>query len=644
MTAPLPKFIELVLAPQSRGQVDSIENQRAAIESLRMARPGMLIDHVEETVGSTYSGPAKRHPVIMRLRSHAEARTFDELRVFEIGRLLRQDDPDFHQVLIQMVYDARAILVDTTGIVADPADESGVRLERSTDRKQAPPARTPKRPPRSSSPTSGHAPIAPSPSPGSTAGLEGLSGGAPSIEMPSDHRPAELGRPAPRQQHVPVAPAPSPGRAPRSAPPPSRSRTRAPVRFFALCEGRARCEICGQDLTVQSLGHERKRYYTCPAKHLHPDTACKPEVFFPVEGVDDAVWEAIVTQLGNPEHALDAVRQAAAKGTAAGRDQKQDMQKRLARLERDEMEILAFRSEDRISEGAARKRLDELAKLRRELQDSLRDADKGEDHELTKLVQAVEAIWTFCHRSGHPPAKADYGLRRQLVDATIPEGGSKGIYLQASGGVELVSLLDDIALGPTLAARARSLGRAVDGLRERVATSRAARKVDKPAPSPKAAKPGAWASLVSKLRSKRPAADQTQPSIDLGRALKATAREEHVPEIEGTPVRRPPWLLYAGLLAISIAIAILLQPTEEETIERENLVEELGLGGVLLVLHEVPMGWIGEVDPSWDGAEDKAASMEVCKSLEATLLPQARETITLLQFGSVPIAECGPSL
>ncbi len=642
LTAPLPRFIELVLCPQSRSQADTLDNQRAALESLRQARPGMLIDHVEDHAASTYRGPARRHPVIMRLRSHAEARTFDELRVFEIGRLIRKQDPEWHEVLVQLVYDARAILVDTTGIVADPANEGGVRAPRA--RPNGPRGGARKTSPRmgrpSGSDTSRQASPPPT-SPGSSPQWESTAGDSPSADQRT-HPPRDGGRSPSQQQHVPVDRTPSTQRGHRSRSlAPARNTGRASARFFALCEGRVRCNICGQGLTVQSMGHERKQFYTCPAKHLHPHTECRPEVFFPVEPVDDAVWKAIVSQIGNPEHALDAIRQAAAKGAAAGEDRKADLRKRLARLERDELEVLGLRSEDRISEGAARKRLNELTQERRQVRGALRDSDDGDDHELGKLARAVEALFDFHQRSGRDAVKADYGLRRRLLDAAIPKDGPKGIHLSATGTIEVESLLDDVALGPTLGARARSLGRAVDSLRDRMAAGRAARTAAKPERKSRESRGSSLRGLLARFRPERPTRSAPRPSIDLGEALRATT---HSTDREASAVapRQTPWLLYGGLLAISIAAAILFQPTEEAAIERENIVEELGLVGQLTVLNKVPGGWIGQASPVWRGAKDQAAALITCKAIEAQVHPDPRETITILRPGGVPIAECGP--
>jgi hypothetical protein len=602
-----------------------------ALESLREVRPGMLIDHIEEPDCGGSTGPVKRRPLFMRLRSHAEARTFDELRVFELGRLVRKDDPDWHEAVVELVYQARGILVDSTGLVADPASEGAGRKARKAQRPK-PPQST--RPPASNTrgPSGSRAPTPP---PIMGAGSPSWSEAAeapPTIDMPSGPRQPTLGRPAP--PHTPTgtprAPQHTVSRSTPTAPAPRRS-TRPGQRFFALCEGHLFCPTCAQPMAVQSMGHERRSYYTCAAKHLHPDSQTQPEVFFPVDAVDNAVWEHLAGRLADPELALEIVREAMAKGVASGERGKAQTKARLERLQRDEIEVLGLRSEDRISEGAARHRLDEIGKERRSLELELKEDTGGGGNKLAPLTKALEQLQAFRKRSGQASTEADFGLRRRTIEACVPLTAEYGIFPHADGKLEQRDLLAELVLSPTLKHRARNLGRMVGSLRERVA--RASPEVSKPS-APRVPTP--VARLLARLR---PAAGSDRDSKDLGKALRASVAEHTPLAVEAAPQRRP-WLAYGALLAAAVLVAILFQPVQSETVQYENQVDDLGVQGKLSELHEVSGGWIGVTEPLWAGSKDEMVAMGLCRLLAAQLRPAQTETIMLMVPGGVPIVEC----
>jgi hypothetical protein len=627
----LPRFIELVLAPQERSEVDSVEVQRMALESLRQVRPGMLIDHIEESAGGTATGPIKLRPLFMRLRSHSEARTFDELRVYELGRLVRRDDPDWHEAVVELVYQARGILVDSTGLVADPASEGAGRQTRKPPRPQASRSSQPAPPSSSTSHGSGRAPSPPAIKTSTAPSWAGPSEATPSIELPKEHRPPALGRPAP--PHTPVsAPrmpqAPARGAAP--APPSPARSVRAGQRFFALCEGRLFCPTCAQPMAVQSMGHERRSLYTCASRHLHPATDTQPEVFYPVDVVDQAVWERMASKLAEPAIALEIIKEAMSKGMASGEKSRAQAQARLERLERDEIEVLRLRSDDRISEGAARHRLDEIGKERRVLTQEIEE-DRGAGSRFAPLSKALEQLQAFRERSGQASSEADFGLRRRLVEACVPQSAEHGIFPHADGTLELRDLLAELSLTPGLKHRARSLGRMVGTLRERVSQAR-----PEPRSRPKLELPAPLASLLARLT---PTATPRADTQDLGKALQASMLE-HQPLVPHTPPSRTPWLAYGVLLVAAALVAVLFQPVKPQGIVYENRADDLGVQGKLSELHQVPGGWIGVTDPLWAGTKDKQVAMVLCDSLAAQLQPEPTETVMLMVPGGVPIAEC----
>jgi len=608
----LPRFIELVLAPQERSGSDSAEMQRLAIESLREARPGMLIDHIEEPTQG--AGPIKSQPMFMRLRSHAEARTFDELRVFELGRLVRVGDPDWHSSMVELVYQARAILVDTTGLVADPANDGDGRSERQRVKQ----AQRSSRSATTARPAAPASPGAPPPARPSTSPIWGDSpqqDRAPSIDLPKAPGPRELGIPAPT--HIATSP---------STPPPPRRG----VRFFALCEGRLFCPTCAQPMTIQSMGHDRRVYYTCASKHLHPASDSQPEVFYPVDAVDEGVWTHFTTMLPDPQHALTVLRDAEVKGAAVGQSRKAQTQGRLERLEKDELEVLSLRSEDRISEGAARHRLDEIRVERRKLENDL-GSDSGDDNKLDVICRVLQDLANYKERSTQDLCQADYGLRRRVVEACIPPSAAYGVFPHPDGMLEIRDVLQEHDFTPGLKDRARSLGRFAGGLKDRVAAAR---------PDASTGLSERLAGIAERLPFRKQ--QQAAESTDLGKALQASVHEHQPVQLQSTPPRRTSWPAYIFLLVAAGMVAILFQPVAPDAHEYEDQTSLQGLDEQLSQLHEVPGGWIGITRSDWAGSTDPKAAEDLCMSMAGRFELGVAETITLMVPGGLPIAECRP--
>ena len=127
MAAPvpaLPRFVELIRV-SSTGQAarDTPADQRAALDRLRFARRGVLVERIEQQV----SGAADRdaRPDLARLAELAAARAFNEVRVRHLDRLTRHEDPLERAAVLSMVRRAGAVIVDAGGAVLDPATMGG---------------------------------------------------------------------------------------------------------------------------------------------------------------------------------------------------------------------------------------------------------------------------------------------------------------------------------------------------------------------------------------------------------------------------------------------------------------------------------------------------------------------------------------
>ena len=110
-------------------------------------------------------------------------------------------------------------------------------------------------------------------------------------------------------------------------------------------------------------------------------------------------------------------------------------------------------------------------------------------------------------------------------------------------------------------------------------------------------------------------------------------------EVQPAP-RRTPWLGYGVVLVAAGMVAVLFQPVTPEEVSYENVVSDLGLADRLSELNQVPGGWIGVLEVTWEGAKDKQQAMELCQNLVAQFNPEPTESILLMAPGGLPAAEC----
>lgn len=119
-----PRFVELVRV-SSAGQAarDTPEDQRRALEHLRKARPGVLVERIDEAISGSLDSAQRAD--LARLLELARGRAFDELRVRHLDRCTRHDDPRERFVVYGIVRDAGAVIVAADGQVIDPATDAG---------------------------------------------------------------------------------------------------------------------------------------------------------------------------------------------------------------------------------------------------------------------------------------------------------------------------------------------------------------------------------------------------------------------------------------------------------------------------------------------------------------------------------------
>jgi DNA invertase Pin-like site-specific DNA recombinase len=119
-----PRYVELIRV-SSAGQAarDTPADQRAALDRLRLSRPGRLVERIEQQVSGAADGVAR--PDLARLAELAAAKAFDEVRVRHLDRLTRHEDPLERAAVLSMVRRAGAVIVDAGGAVLDPTTMGG---------------------------------------------------------------------------------------------------------------------------------------------------------------------------------------------------------------------------------------------------------------------------------------------------------------------------------------------------------------------------------------------------------------------------------------------------------------------------------------------------------------------------------------
>jgi len=124
----IPRIVELLrVSGQGQADRDTPADQRAALDWLRRAFPGDLVETIDCGAVRAVSGAADLNdrPDLRRLAELSRAKAYDELRVRHIDRLTRHTDPRERFAIFGMVHDAGAVIRDASGHVIDPASEIG---------------------------------------------------------------------------------------------------------------------------------------------------------------------------------------------------------------------------------------------------------------------------------------------------------------------------------------------------------------------------------------------------------------------------------------------------------------------------------------------------------------------------------------
>lgn len=120
----LPRYVELIrVSSQGQAARDTPADQRAALDRLRLYRPGRLVERIEQQVSGAAAGTDR--PDLARLAELAATRAFDEVRVRHLDRLTRHEDPLERAAVLSMVRRAGAVIVDAGGTVLDPTTMGG---------------------------------------------------------------------------------------------------------------------------------------------------------------------------------------------------------------------------------------------------------------------------------------------------------------------------------------------------------------------------------------------------------------------------------------------------------------------------------------------------------------------------------------
>src|SRR4051794_7125475 len=108
LAAALPRYVELVrVSSQGQANRDTPEDQRAALNRLRLSRPGVLIERIDSTVSGAKDSDDRKD--LQRLAELARSPAFDEVRVRHTDRLTRHEDPRERFMVYGLIADAGAV-------------------------------------------------------------------------------------------------------------------------------------------------------------------------------------------------------------------------------------------------------------------------------------------------------------------------------------------------------------------------------------------------------------------------------------------------------------------------------------------------------------------------------------------------------
>lgn len=216
------------------------------------------------------------------------------------------------------------------------------------------------------------------------------------------------------------------------------------TRRFALCQGIARCALCGSHVGVHSIlkrGPSAHRYLCWRRKHPPVDQPPCQLPMFRVSAIDAAVWEAVEGLIQRPDLVdLLAGRVAGADEAATWSGDREEWQAQLAQLAAAEGAILDRFARGLISEQAMDAHLGRSAARRGLLERQVAQAGRaGAEARRTQASAAQAAAVAAELRARAHDAPPD--LRRDLVRALVPGWGPHVVTLGADGTVTVGALL-----------------------------------------------------------------------------------------------------------------------------------------------------------------------------------------------------------
>lgn len=213
-----------------------------------------------------------------------------------------------------------------------------------------------------------------------------------------------------------------------------------------LVVGLVKCGVCGYACWAAHARKSRRQhfsYYRCSSSNnwrkLGMDGPCGSPCWR-TDDVDAAVWREIQRVLQDPALLAEAASIADKPDGVDWAAQQKALQKKLAKLLRDEVEVVALRRREQISEPALRISLQEIARERGLVEGNLRVAERqlmaaGEKRALIK--QLVDTATRLTSKLDC----ATFEERRQIVRLVVAREYGGKIVLHADHSIEIFGML-----------------------------------------------------------------------------------------------------------------------------------------------------------------------------------------------------------
>ncbi len=118
------RYVELIrVSSVGQRDKDTPQDQRAALDRLRLSRPGTLVERIDSCTSGAKDSDDRAD--LTRLFKLAADKALDELRVRHVDRITRHPDARQRAAIFGALMDAGAKVVEASGREIDPADEMG---------------------------------------------------------------------------------------------------------------------------------------------------------------------------------------------------------------------------------------------------------------------------------------------------------------------------------------------------------------------------------------------------------------------------------------------------------------------------------------------------------------------------------------